>query len=175
MIGFIGGIRPNKGLEDLIAAFQSASTTETLLLIAGRPWPPESYVDEVFQLAKADHRIRVWAKEISDEEMQVYLNAADVLAFPFRQVLTSSSVILAMSFGRPVIVPRLGCLPELVGADAGFIYEPGDVAGLTAAIRQAAAVNLGIMGASAAQQACASSWRDLALQTIAVYIRRSVG
>lgn len=169
VIGFIGGIRPNKGLEDLIAAFQSASTTETLLLIAGRPWPPESYVDEVFQLAKADHRIRVWAKEISDEEMQVYLNAADVLAFPFRQVLTSSSVILAMSFGRPVIVPRLGCLPELIEPDTGFVYEPGDVAGLAATIEQAAGADLAGMGAAAARRANVATWRDLALGTLKAY------
>jgi glycosyltransferase involved in cell wall biosynthesis len=169
VIGFIGGIRPNKGLEDLIAAFSLANATDALLLIAGRPWPPQSYVEEVRQLAQAHPRILLYAQEIADDEMQVYINAADVLAFPFRQVLTSSSVNLAMAFGRPVIAPRLGCLPELVGADAGFIYEAGDVAGLAAAIKQAAQADLSVMGTAATRRAKAATWHDLAVGTLKAY------
>lgn len=169
VIGFIGGIRPNKGLEDLIAAFIQADASEALLLIAGRPWPPQSYVDEVRQLAQTHPRVVLHAQEIADDEIQVYINAADVLVFPFRQVLTSSSVNLAMSFDRPVIAPRLGCLPELVGDDAGLVYEPGDVAGLAAAIKQAAGADLAAMGATAAQRANAYGWTDLARDTLRVY------
>ncbi len=169
VVGFIGGVRPNKGLEDLIAAFEQVNDPQAALLIAGRPWPPQSYVDEVRRLAEANPRIVLRVNDISDEEMQLYLNAADVLAFPFRQVLTSSSAALAMSFGRPIIAPRLGCLPELVGQDAGFIYEVGDVAALASAIEQAARADLSIMGAAAARRANAASWRDLALGTLSVY------
>lgn len=169
VIGFIGGIRPNKGLEDLIAAFVQANASDALLLIAGRPWPPQSYVDEVRQLAQAHPSIMLYAQEIADDEMQVYLNAADVLAFPFRQVLTSSSAILAMSFGRPIIAPRLGCLPELVGTNAGFIYEAGDVASLAAAIEQASHADLATMGAAAKRWATVATWRDLAAQSLTVY------
>jgi glycosyltransferase involved in cell wall biosynthesis len=100
------------------------------------------------------------------------LNAADVLAFPFRRVLTSSSVMLAMSFGRPVIVPRMGCLPELVGEEAGFLYEPGDVAGLAGAIERAAGADLPGMGAAAMRRANAYSWRDMAVDTLKVYSSR---
>lgn len=169
VVGFIGGVRPNKGLEDLIAAFEQVKSPDAVLLIAGRPWPPQSYVDQVRRLAQADPRIVLRADDISDDDLQLYLNAADVLAFPFKQVLTSGSAILAMSFGRPVIAPRLGCLPELVGEDAGFLYEPGDVSGLASAIEQAARADLGNMGASAARRATAASWRGLALGTLEVY------
>lgn len=169
VLGFIGGVRPNKGLEDLIAAFQRIEAPDHLLLIAGRPWPPQSYVDQVRLLAEADPRIILLAQEIPDEDMQLYLNAPDVLVFPFRRVLTSSSVILAMSFGRPVIVPRMGCLPELVGDDAGFVYEPGNVNALAAAIEKAASADLGAMGAAAARRTNAYTWHDLALAILKVY------
>ena len=168
---FLGGIRPNKGLEELIAAFAQVDDPRAVLLIAGRPWPPEEYVQQIGQLVRDDSRILLRAQEVPDAEMQLYLNAADVVVFPFKQVLTSSSVILAMSFGRPVIVPRLGCLPELVGDDSGFVYQPGDVADLAAAIEKAAAADLAAMGAAAAQRANAYTWRDLALATVKVYGR----
>ncbi len=169
VIGFVGGIRPNKGLEDLIAAFVQADVPDAWLLIAGRPWPPQSYVEQVRQQAAAHPRIALAAQEIPDDEMQLYLNAADVLAFPFRQVMTSGSVILAMSFGRPIIAPRLGCLPELVGTEAGFIYEAGDVAGLATAIQQASHADLAAMGAAAKQRVDAATWQDLAVGTLAIY------
>lgn len=169
VIGFIGGIRPNKGLEDLIAAFSLVDARDARLLIAGRPWPPQRYVDEVRRLAQADSRIVLLDQEIPEREMQLYLNAADALAFPFRQVLTSSSVNLAMAFGRPVIVPRLGCLPELVGTDGGFLYEAGDAAGLAAAIEQAARTDLAAMRAAAVRRATVATWHDLAVGTARVY------
>ena len=50
VVGFIGGVRPNKGLEDLIAAFERAKLDDAVLLIAGRPWLPQSYIDQVHLL-----------------------------------------------------------------------------------------------------------------------------
>jgi glycosyltransferase involved in cell wall biosynthesis len=143
-----------------------------MLLIAGGTWPPESYVDKLRRLAEADPSIILRAERIADEEIQLYLNAADVMVYPFREVLTSSSVIMAMSFGRPVIVPRMGCLPELVGPDAGFIYEPGDVADLEARLKAAAAAGLPAMGAAAARRANLYTWGDLAHATLKVYQRQ---
>jgi len=169
VIGFVGGIRPNKGLEDLVAVFGQLDDPNSRLLIAGKPWPPEDYVAVLQQLAATDTRIRFHAEEVPDQDLQLYLTATDVVVFPFKHVLTSSSVALAMSFGRPVVVPRLGCLPELVGADAGILYEPGDIASLAAALRQARESDLEAMGRAAARRANAFSWRDLAEATLKVY------
>lgn len=169
IVGFVGGIRPNKGLEDLISAFHRSGIENAMLLIAGRPWKPESYVDSVRKLADKSSQIEVVAREIPDEEIQFYMCACDVLVFPFRQVLTSGSAILAMAFGKPVIVPEMGCLPELVGTDAGFTYPPGDVTALAAAIERAAAADLTAMGHAAAQRVNAYTWRDLALATLRIY------
>ena len=119
--------------------------------------------------AATNPKIVLRAEEISNEDMQIYLNAVDVMAFPFKQVLTSSSVILAMSFGRPAIVPRLGCLPELVEPDAGFVYVPGDVADLADAIVSAAHADLAAMGVAAATRASAFTWQDLAMGTLKAY------
>lgn len=169
VLGFVGGIRPNKGLEDLIAAFRRVKLANAVLLLAGRPWPPQAYVNEVRRLSEEDPNIILRVEDISDEDMQIYLNAVDVMAFPFKQVLTSSSTLLAMSFGRAVIVPRLGCLPEMVQPDAGFVYAPNDVDDLAAAIEKAIAADLSAIGTTAAWRAGAHTWRDLAFGTLGVY------
>ena len=166
---FIGGIRPNKGLEELIKAFSQIEDPQALLLIAGKTWPPDEYIKSLENLASGDGRILLRAEEIPDNEMQNYLKAADIIVFPFKRVLTSSSVILAMSFGRPVIVPRLGCPPELVGNDAGILYDPDDPPALSLALRQALSTDLIAMGVCAAEKVNIHNWEDLARETLEIY------
>ena len=45
--------------------------------------------------------------------------------------------MLALSFGKPVIVPQMGCLPELVDQGSGWLYSPYDVDGLLHALQTA--------------------------------------
>ena len=169
--GFVGGIRPNKGIEELISTFAKLSSPDAVLLVAGKPWQPDSYVARVEALAAMDPRVRFTPERIPDGDLQRYLQAADVLVFPFTRVLTSGSVVLAMSFGRPVIVPRLGCLPELIGTDSGFVYDPQEPHALGAALERAMGSNLTRMGAAAANRVNAVTWRDLARRTEGVYRR----
>ena len=53
---------------------------------------------------------------------------------PFRDILTSGSAILALSHGRPVIAPAIGCLPETLPADAAILYDPDAPEALGAAL-----------------------------------------
>ena len=70
--------------------------------------------------------------------MQVFLRAADVAVYPYRHILTSGSLLLALSFGVPAVVPAVGMTRELMdGQEAGLLYEAMTGAtGLEAAIRQ---------------------------------------
>ena len=110
------------------------------LLIAGKPWEPADYIERLALVAASDPRVLLRASEIPAADMGLYLRACDVLVFPFERILTSSSVALAMSFGVPVIAPRMGCLPEMVRGYPSIIYEPGSEAGLREALAAAPAV-----------------------------------
>jgi beta-1,4-mannosyltransferase len=136
VFSFIGGIRPNKGIENLIAAFRQLEGTNLRLIIAGEPWPPEEYVHTLVAAASRDQRILLHPRFIPDEELQTYLNAADAVVLPFARILTSSSAVLAMSFARPLIVPATGCLPELITAGEGILYDPTVSSGLLDALMQ---------------------------------------
>jgi glycosyltransferase involved in cell wall biosynthesis len=169
VICFVGGIRPNKGIEQLLEAFGRFTDLDAILVIAGRPWPPESYVAEIEGTSSRDPRVVLRPERLPDNELQIYIKSANVVVFPFHRVLTSSSVVLAMSFGRPVIVPNLGCLPEIVGDETGIVYDHDDPEGLLNALRQARESNLDEMGAEAARRVNGVSWRDLAVKTAKVY------
>ena len=65
------------------------------------------------------------------------MNAADVVVLPYREILTSGAIILAMSFGKPIIAPKIGCIPDYIDDNGGFLYNPLDVQGLLEAMRKA--------------------------------------
>ena len=129
----LGNIAAYKGLSELVDAFKQVAGMSDVLLVAGRNRDQNS-VSHLVKTAQSDGRIYVHPRFIPDKEMQVYLLAADVMVAPFKQVLTSSSVITGMSFDLPQIVPALGCLPELVTPDAGIVYDPQNVNGLRRAL-----------------------------------------
>jgi glycosyltransferase involved in cell wall biosynthesis len=81
--------------------------------------------------------IRIHSRLIAADEMQVYFNASDVVALPFRKILNSGSMLLAMSFGRCVVAPRAGSLPEAAYTEAYFAYDPDDPEGLAAELQRA--------------------------------------
>jgi beta-1,4-mannosyltransferase len=165
----VGGIRPNKGLDQLIDAFSSMHGDNLRLVIAGRPWPPARYVEELFRKAVTDQRITLHLRELKDDEFQIYLSAADIAVYPFRSILTSGSVILAMSFGKPVVVPAVGCLPELVTTDVGLAYDSAERDSLVGALRASSTMDLERMGEAARHKVLARTWESAATKTLCAY------
>ena len=164
----LGNISSYKGIESFVVAFQQDATKEDVAIIAGRNRAPE-LVQRLEALAECDSRFRLFVGFIPDEAMQLYLQAADVAVFCFREVLTSGSVILAMSYGLPVIVPDRGCLPELVTPEAGLLYDPADPGALHDALRTIKNTDTAQMGAEAKRIAESCRWDEIARQTAAVY------
>jgi beta-1,4-mannosyltransferase len=125
---FLGLIRPYKGLVELVDSFKRMDG-DAKLVIAGRP-RDERLVDILKKKAEGNSNIRLIFQFIPEDEVQVYMNAADVVILPYRDVLNSGTAILGMSFGKPVIAPRIGCMPEIVTSANGFLYELDDEDGL---------------------------------------------
>ena len=167
---FIGALRAYKGVDDLILAFRGLCAPDARLVIAGRAARPE-ICTQLRSAAGSDPRIRLCMDFIPPDELQVYLRACDVVVLPFRDILTSGSAILALSFGRPVIAPAIGCLPETIPPDAGLLYAPGDPDGLAKALRDAVDINWSTIEASALSRARELSWRSIAAQTADLYRR----
>lgn len=114
-----GIIRRYKGIVELIETFIGINDPQLRLIIAGFPLDRE-YVEEVRRAASKDPRILLLLREISDSELPDLYATATLVCANFRAILNSGSVMLALSFGCPVLTPRLGSLQDLerlVGAD----------------------------------------------------------
>lgn len=110
---FLGRVAPYKGLEKLISTFKRIDDENSILLIAGNP-QSETYGEQLCRLVCDSKRIRMNLERLPAEDVQLYMNAGDVVVFPFEKILTSGSVVLAMGFGKPVIATSQGGLPEIL-------------------------------------------------------------
>ena len=120
---YFGGIRPYKGIVELIKAFQAQPITIRLrLMIVGKPYTA-SYLAEVEAAARVDARIQVVGKFVADDEVSNYLSAADLVVLPFKTVENSGSVILAMGYGKPVVAPRTGVVADRLRQQTELLYE----------------------------------------------------
>jgi beta-1,4-mannosyltransferase len=173
---FLGLIRPYKGLEELLPAFRSLSDPAARLLVAGRPRPAE-YAARLAGQAAGDPRILWHPQFVPDHEVQLWMNAADAVVLPYRQITTSGAAMLAWSFGRPVIAPALPAFVEPM-SDApflGLLYDPADPDGLADALQRAARIDWQSHRAPILAWAQQFDWPGIGRQLAAFYQRlRSV-
>lgn len=165
---FIGWIRPYKGVEDLLTAFAALDDPTARLVIAGQALPV-GFGDRIAALAAADDRVVARLGFVPDEGLQVYLNASDVVCLPYREIFTSGSVLLAMTFGRAVIAPRRGCIAEALDERGAILYDSSDANGLSEALRVAHSADLAAMGAHNRSRLVDFDWERIARRTMAVY------
>lgn len=140
---FFGAIKPYKGLEYLVAAFQQIATTQRgyRLIIAGeRKKGSEEYLSKIQQTIGGDcSREQVIQKIdfIPDDETELYFKAADVAVLPYTEIFQSGILFLAYSFGLPVIATDVGSFGEdVIEGRTGFVCEPCDPGDLAAAIQK---------------------------------------
>lgn len=170
MVLYVGNIRPYKNVPQLIESFKSVNPSGARLVVVGRPWT-DSIRTDIEQRCLDDDRIHADLEFVPDSSLARYLTAADAVVLPFDGILTSGSVLLAMTFGRAVIVPDRGCPGELIGTAGGVAYEPDDPSGLERALEAVCSGTLDLdrMGARNRDLATSFRWESIARQTIDVY------
>jgi glycosyltransferase involved in cell wall biosynthesis len=103
-IVFVGAVRRYKGVEDLLRAFAELDGDDVSVRVAGRPTSPE-LAAEVRAAAAADPRATLRLEHLDDDDLVAETTAAHVVALPHRGMHNSGSALLALSLGRPVLVP----------------------------------------------------------------------
>lgn len=121
---FFGRIDPYKGVDNLLDAFVKINKINgnTILLIGG-VCDYEKLNDLLKNYKqKLKDRIKIDTNYIINDKIQYYYNCADVVVCPFNEITTSGSVLLALSFGKPIICPNIGNLNELP-KNIAFLYN----------------------------------------------------
>lgn len=111
VVAFVGQIRAYKNVPHLVRTFRTLPG-EVALVVAGRA-KDEWLRRELYEAAGDDPRVKLSLRFVPNHEMQTYLNAADLVALPYGDILNSGSALLALSFGTPVLVPALGAMEDL--------------------------------------------------------------
>jgi glycosyltransferase involved in cell wall biosynthesis len=163
-----GLLRPYKGLACLIERFRGAGDAGMHLIIAGKP-VDAGLAEQIARQVSGMANVTYVPGYIPDDRVQVYMQAADAVVFAYRDILTSGTLVLAMSFGRACIAPRIGCIPDMLDEVGGFLYDAGSGDGLSDAIERARVSDLAAMGAHNLRVAESWSWDRVAAMTAEVY------
>lgn len=121
---YVGSLTRHKGIQILIEAVRRIKKDNLRLAIVGSG----RYKDKLEDMANSDKRIAFYGK-ISNDDIEVWYNKADVLVVPSVWNEVFGIVILeAFRAGVPVIASSIGGIPEVVKDNYnGFLFEPGDV------------------------------------------------
>ncbi len=167
-----GSIKTYKGIPELVSAFKHVKLKDALLLLVGR-CNDKALDEEITDLIDGDTKVRYLNNFIDDADVQLYMNAADVVVFPYKEVLTSGAVVLAASFGKVCIAPKIGCMVDVLDQGDVCLYDTNAVEGLRGALLEAYQSNnlstLGARNRKFVSREC--DWSDIARKTQAIYIQ----
>ena len=165
---FFGAIRPYKGVDDLLDVLTTISAPRVTLIIAGKGASEE--LKENIKKAEKKIKIHFYDGFIENEDVATYFRASDAVCLPFKAITTSGSVMLGMSFSRPVIAPRIGNVADLP-INTGYLYDPSKSNVLHETIKFAIhdKKNLKRLGANAYAYVSALAWDKIAEQTYKLY------
>jgi len=132
---YMGWVERFKGIFDLIdaAAMAGAKLADVTFVVCGKGGDFEAARARVAAQGLADRfEFRGW---VSGAEKARIFQDADVYVHPSHREGMPNALIEAMGAGLACIGARTGGVPDLLRSDAlGLLFDPGDVAGLSAAL-----------------------------------------
>ena len=124
---FFGTIRPYKGAEDLVEAFNLLPRDGSIhwrLLAVGETWEGwELPAEKIRESAFAEH-IEFVNRYVTDAELPEFFDRADIVALPYHRASASGPLHMTMHRGLPVVVTDVGGLSEAAADYTGTIFVP---------------------------------------------------
>jgi glycosyltransferase involved in cell wall biosynthesis len=127
---FFGVIRPYKGLEHLIRAFESIPVEDIdhyWLTVVGETWEGWTLPTDMIERSPRKDRITLVNRYVSDEELHGHLKGADAVVLPYLRSSLSGPLHVAMGYGLPIVITDVGGNVEAAQGYAGIVVvPPGD-------------------------------------------------
>ena len=121
-----GKIREYKAVDKFLVEW-SKSDTNLQLDIVGSGLQGESYIERVRSLVALTGNVFLYEGHVRNQDLVNWLGNSKAVILPYERFLTSGVLLLALSFGLPVIAPRQKNVLEVLPADCHeFCFEPGN-------------------------------------------------
>ena len=174
---FFGTIRPAKGLEVLLRAWQevASSVPDAILLVTGKllRGVEKDEIEALIDELGIAHRLQTLFEQVDPEAANAYYRAADVVVLPYHSIGTSGVLRYAYNSARAVIATSVGEHAErVIEGETGYLVQPADPIGMADRLAMALAdrEKLESMGLSARAYADANlGWLDPSRRLLEVY------
>lgn len=126
---FFGFIRAYKGLDLLLKAFAKSEVRNLglKLIVAGEFYSNEEEYQHLIDKLGIREDLILHTHFIPNDDVKYYFGAADLLVQPYRTATQSGISQMAYHFEKPMIVTKVGGLPEIVpDGEAGYVVEVDD-------------------------------------------------
>lgn len=137
---FVGRVHRQKGIFDLLEAFQQVYRKNSRAILAILGDGPHRAEARQWALSRLPERAVRFLGTIPHGDLPPYFRSAAVLASPSRttrgwEEYVGMTNLQAMACAIPVVSTRSGAIPEFVPhGEAGILVEEGDVPGLASAL-----------------------------------------
>ncbi|RLG69256.1 hypothetical protein DRN93_00610 [archaeon] len=125
---YVGRLVKQKGLDYLIKAMNNIED-DAGLMVVGRG-PELSHLKELVWKLDLEKRI-FFEGFVKDALLPAYYAAADVFVLPSLWEPFGMVLLEAMATGRAIAASRVGGIPEILGGEAGLLFNPRDSYSIT--------------------------------------------
>ncbi len=143
VILIFGSIRSDKERNFALKVFDNLQVKDKLLLAPSwfsTPPSKNKISKRLFELKSIinifSFNKRLQRKFIPDDEIQIYMNAADIVFLPRFEVLNSGVLVMAYTFNKMVVGPNVGSIGELLNLSNNPSFKVGDINEATSKIMQ---------------------------------------
>ena len=148
-----GSLRTEKELDLVLNSFDALKIKNKHLIISYlniyKPLPKTAKQRITKFINTKIERIKLQLKSdltvnytfIENNDVQNYLNAADVLFLPRINLLNSGNLFLGLSFKKVVVGPEIGNITEVLKATQNPFFDPKDIESATLALEKGLAIS----------------------------------
>ena len=171
---FFGLIRDYKGLDLLLDAWArlkaAGQTDRRRLIVAGEFYTSkEPYLQQIARHGLQDE-ILLHDRFIPDAEVRYYFSAADFVVQPYKTATQSGVTQIAYQFSLPMVVTRVGGLPEIVpDGRVGYVCEPTAEGVAAAIVRMYEGDTLDRFRANCVEERRRFSWEEMCNRITELY------
>jgi glycosyltransferase involved in cell wall biosynthesis len=161
---FIGLIRPYKGVDVLLAAApRIVAETGARIAIVGEVFRSARGLAGMRDASPVRERILWQDRYVPEEEMALWLAAADAVVLPYTRISASAIAARAVGARRPIVASAVGGLREaVVPGITGELFSPGDPEALAAAVHTVVSRGAGAYAIGLEEAARRASWENYA-------------